>query len=278
MTSQSDLVEIATKIARQYGFDLVRQLGQGAFKTAFLASKGQQQFAFKVARLTGSTERLFRETVALRGCDHPGVAKLYEAFPAEAHGAQWWVVIEELLAGGTLLDQMDGPLDPDRTRRIGLAIAKVLEHLHERRLVHRDIKPANIMFRTSDDQPVLTDFGIVRMLDKPTLTHAFVPMGPGTPMYAAPEQLLNDKSLIDWRTDQFGLAIVLGECLTGRHPFARHGQTAQDAISAVAARHDLPTESAEELNRLGFSGLVRALSPWPVNRFRKPQDFVLSFS
>ncbi|CAM3594395.1 Protein kinase-like protein [Paracidovorax anthurii] len=133
------------------------------------------------------------------------------------------------------------------------------------------------MFRDrSNAHPVLTDFGIVRMLNQPTLTQAFAQMGPGTPAYAAPEQLTNDKALIDWRTDQFDLAIVLAECLLGHHPFLASGKTIPEAIMAVAARHEMPAENAARLAALGFGALRTALKPWPIARFRNPSDFLES--
>ena len=163
-------------------------------------------------------------------------------------------------------------------RDIGVSLAGVLEHLHERRLVHRDIKPANILFRDAGNLPVLTDFGVVRMLDQPSLTRDFLGMGPGTPAYAAPEQLNNEKAQIDWRTDQFGLAVVLAEGLLGRHPFAVPGQGRREAITAVATKSTLPATSAEQLVDLGFAGLIPALHPWPVARHRRPADFIAALA
>jgi eukaryotic-like serine/threonine-protein kinase len=198
-----------------------------------------------------------------------------EAFPATHDGLSLWVVREEYLSGGTLEKRLDGNvLSPDQVRLIGVHLAEVLGHLHQRRLVHRDIKPANILFRDDPNVPVLTDFGVVRMLDQPTLTKAFLGMGPGTPAYAAPEQLNNEKAQIGWRTDQFGLALVLAECLTGHHPFLVPGGTVHDAIISVAARNAPPQATLDELKELGFGCLSRSLQPWPVSRYRKPEEFV----
>jgi serine/threonine protein kinase len=53
-----------------------------------------------------------------------------------------------------------------------------------------------------------------------TLTNPFMGRGPGTPDYSAPEQLMNRKAAIDYRTDQFVLGIVFAQLLLGgRHPF-----------------------------------------------------------
>jgi serine/threonine protein kinase len=135
------------------------------------------------------------------------------------------------------------------------------------------------MFRDAGPVPVLTDFGIVRDLNAPTLTADFMAMGPGTPAYAAPEQLTNEKALIDWRTDQFGLALVLAQCVLGRHPYlAARGGNIRDAIMRVAAKQQMADGSREQLTAAGFGGLVRALDPWPVGRYRRPEDLVAALA
>jgi hypothetical protein len=85
---------------------------------------------------------------------------------------------------------------------------------------------------------------------------------------------LNDKALIDWRTDQYDLAIVLFESIFGHHPFLRAHGSVHDAIVAVANRETLPIESANKLAGAGFECLIQALAPWPVGRFRRPAQFI----
>lgn len=276
MSASLDLSAAAADLCKKRGFEFHGELGKGAFKSAYLAKNAQTSFALKLAAVTGSAERLIREIAALQNCSHPAIARLFDAFTFAYGGLQFWVVCEEYLAGGTLESRLKtGVLPPALLRGIAVTLAEVLEHLNDRKLVHRDIKPANIMFRT-DLAPVLTDFGIVRMLDQPTLTQAFLNMGPGTPAYASPEQLTNDKALIDWRTDQFDLAIVLAEGLLGYHPFLEQGKTIHDAIMSVAAQQEMPAENAQRLQELGFGCLIKALKPWPIARYRRPCEFVES--
>jgi serine/threonine protein kinase len=256
------------------GLSFVEPLGAGAFKGAYLVSDGRHTVALKVAELYGTqAERLAREAEALQTCNHPSIATL-KSVDTFAHAkGTFWIAHEEFLSGGTLQARVDsGPVAPAEARRLGMVFASVLEHLDERRLVHRDIKPANILFRADGVTPVLTDFGIVRILEHPTLTQDFLAMGPGTPFFAAPEQLLNQRALIDWRTDQFGLAVTLSTSVLGRHPFQKDGQSHRDAIIAVAARQPLPEATQLRLSELGLAGLSRAMEPWPVNRHRRPTD------
>lgn len=274
-----DLSAAAVELCRQRGYEFHGELGRGAFKSAYLVITPQGPAALKLAAVAGTPDRLARESAALQTCSHPSIANLLEAFPFVYGQAILWVVREEYLGGGTLEQRLQGQvLPPDDVRRIGICLAEVLAHLHERRLVHRDIKPANILFREDPSVPVLTDFGVVRMLDQPTLTRAFLGMGPGTPAYAAPEQLNNEKAQIGWRTDQFGLAVVLSECLIGRHPFAQPSGTLHDAIAAVSAKKSPPQVALDELDALGFGCLSKALQPWPVSRYRKPEDFIAALA
>jgi len=269
-----DLVAVANDICTRRSWSLVRELGVGAHKRAYLIEQNGKPFALKIAPITPSLKPRFeREAIALQGCAHTAIAILHESSALTFSGLEYWVSVEEYLAFGTLADRcVHGPIHPAEVRRIGLAVADALLHLRQRNLVHRDIKPANILFRTATD-PVLTDFGIVRMLDAPTLTQDFLPQGPGTPLYAAAEQLLNEIPLVDWRTDQFGLALVLAQCVLGDHAFGPEGDLPL-AVSRVAKREPLPSRSQTDLTGAGFGSLVKALSGWPVARYRTPEMFI----
>ncbi len=278
MPIQMDLADVAAFVCKQRSCSLIADLGVGAHKRAYLIEQDGARFALKIAPITPSLKPRFeREATALAGCKHPSVAVLHESVPLSLGGNEFWVSIEEYLSGGTLSSRVAaGQVDHALVRRIGLSLADALDHLRERNLVHRDIKPANVLFRSADEA-VLTDFGIVRMLDAPTLTQEFLPQGPGTPLYASAEQLLNEMVLIDWRTDQFGLAVVLAECAIGYHPFTPEGDVPL-AISRVAKRQAVPPESCEKLAAAGFGSLIKAMAPWPVQRYRYPKDFIHSLS
>lgn len=109
----------------------------------------------------------------------------------------------------------------DRVQKICHAIFQVLdalEYIHSRGVIHRDIKPSNIMVE-SDSNIRLMDLGIARMNDGNKFSqYGFI----GTPQYAAPEQILRDKSRsvqINAATDLYALGITFYEILTGTNPF-----------------------------------------------------------
>ena len=275
MNVESEKLRIARAICNQLNVALESELGAGAFKNAYLVSYEQDRYALKIAPVSESLRPRFeREVQALKDCSHPSIAVLRYAKAHAVEDKSYWVIVEEYLAHGTLEDRLkNGNLPREAVLNMGIALASAIAHLHEKKLVHRDIKPANILFRTPADA-VLTDFGIVRTLSEPSLTHDFIMQGPGTPLYAAPEQLLNEKAAIDWRTDQFGLSLVLVKSLTGHHAFAPANGGPQEAVSAVSQRADLPMHVSEQLHALGLECLVKALKPWPVQRYRYPKDFL----
>ena len=95
-------------------------------------------------------------------------------------------------------------------------VASALEYAHARGLIHRDIKPENIMI-TPAGQPILTDFGIAKLVTAETrLTQTGASIG--TPAYMAPEQALGSNSICP-ATDIYALTVVLYELLTGQVPF-----------------------------------------------------------
>ena len=269
------LEEIAAQYCNEHDAQFVRVLGSGAYKQVFLINQRGVKLALKIALISPSLkERFERESAALLDCRHAAIATLHKVASYMPAGDEYWVSIEEYLHGGTLADRLkQGKLSTSQTRHIGATLGDALLHLHLKNLVHRDIKPANILFR-SESEPVLTDFGLVRVLDKPSLTHDFMAQGPGTPLYSAPEQLLNEKASIDWRADQFGLSLVLAECVLGYHAFDPDGAGQREAVLQMANRLPLAERTKNELNQAGLSCLIKALSPWPVQRYRQPEEFI----
>src|SRR5258708_19436838 len=89
-------------------------------------------------------------------------------------------------------------------------------------MIHRDLKPSNILLdkrntlRNPMGEPILTDFGLARLLASPsfaTLTATQL----GTPLYIAPEQATGDAG--NERSDIYSLGIILYEMVTGTLPF-----------------------------------------------------------
>ena len=120
-----------------------------------------------------------------------------------------------------------GPLPLERAVRMGLGMARALEHVHRAGVLHRDLKPANVIVRADDQEPVLTDFGMATLRGAERLTRTGDLLG--TPLYMAPEQIVGLR--IDARSEVWALGAILFEMLAGRPPF--EGQTLADVSRAV---------------------------------------------
>jgi serine/threonine protein kinase len=269
---------IAEEVSGKLALTLGAFAGGGSFKETYRAlTSSDQVVALKVFDPSCSDlARAERELDAMKKCDSSRVAQLYEwGVVSSRDGIEHIYVIEEFFDGGTLTERLAcGVLAPREVRLLGLALVQSLRELASHRLVHRDIKPDNIMFRSGDDLPVLVDFGLVRDTSRSSLTPTFLPSGPGTPFYASPEQLNNDKHLIDWRTDQFCLGVVLGYCLSGRHPYWRDGMNNGQVVSLVAERECCSSWFQEEAIKAGLGVITKMVEPWPVERFTTPDQLV----
>ena len=127
-------------------------------------------------------------------------------------------IIEEYIDGNILRDVMNLFTAPNEIFRLLSLLVTGLSLIWDKNIIHRDLKPENIIIRPTG-MPCIIDLGIARFLDLEALTKTISPMGPCTPIYASPEQLTNNKNLIDSRSDYFNLGIIALELYLSVHPF-----------------------------------------------------------
>lgn len=272
------LDQIAIEFAGKNHLTDVVFRGKGNFKETYRATTHDgEHIALKILDPQKcSFERSQREIQNMEKCDTPLIAKLYDHGSFSANNRQaYYFCIEEYIDGGSLAEQISSEiLNPNIIRQYVITLIEAIDYLRNMSLVHRDIKPENIMFRSSSNVPVLVDLGVARDLSESSLTPTWLPRGPGTPYYSAPEQLNNEKHLINWRTDQFSLGIVIGICLTGAHPFSEIGMTKGDTVAAVANRRPCTSDFARRASDLGFGFVVKMLDSWPHRRYQSPAELL----
>ena len=145
-----------------------------------------------------------------------------------------------------------------------------LDYAHRQGVVHRDIKPANILLH--EGQPLVADFGIalaVTVAGGDRLTETGLSLG--TPSYMSPEQVTAERKL-DGRSDQYSLACVLYEMLTGQPPFS--APSAQAVVAQILAVDPPPLRERRRTVPAGVAAAVhRALEKIPADRFKTAGDF-----
>lgn len=270
---------VAKAICKHYGLQYIDFAGEGAFKETYHIKENEISRALKIFRSVKSPQRTEREINAMLRCNHSNIGKLINVSTFNYQSNRYLFLIEEYFSGGSLTYRLSsGLLSISEVKKIGVQLIDAVEHIAGHNLVHRDIKPDNIMFGEDKEKPVIVDFGLVRDLSNASLTQTWLMHGPGTPLYAAPEQLNNEKELIDWRTDQFALGILLGITAFGIHPYNGKSSDPNEVVMNIMARAAINQEFIQKCKDIGFIPLVKMVNQWPIGRYRTSQELVKAWS
>ena len=243
MTESRD--RLADALADRYLLE--EALGRGATATVYLAQdlRHGRRVALKVLHAALGqalgVERFQREIRTQARLHHPHILPLFDS--GSAAGQLYYVM--PYVETGTLRErlQRQGPLSVPAAVQLGRDVASAMAYAHALGVVHRDLKPENIVFSPMG-HAILADFGIAYAVDSAAagaggrLTESGVAVG--TPVYMSPEQSAGDE-LVDGRTDQYSLAVVLYETFTLLPPFT--GPNAR-AIFAQKLTESPPRPSA----------------------------------
>jgi len=268
---------LASALSDRYRIE--RELGQGGMATVYLAAdlKHDRKVAVKVlkpelAAVLGA-ERFVVEIKTTAALQHPHILPLFDS--GEADGFLYYVM--PFIDGETLRAKLDREtqLGVDEAVRIATDVASALHYAHTHGVIHRDIKPENILLH--DGRPMVADFGIALAVSAAAggrMTETGLSLG--TPHYMSPEQATAEKD-ITARADQYSLASVLYEMLTGNPPHT--GATAQQIIMKII------TEEAQDVTALRKSvprhvadALAQALEKLPADRFTSTAAFAAALT
>lgn len=261
-------------------YEIEGRIGAGGMAVVFRAhdERLRRPVALKIltpalAADDGFRRRFIREARAAAMVDDPHIIPVFAA--GESDGLLF--IAMRFVAGGDVrsLLSRSGAMSAGRATGIVSAVASALDAAHRAGLVHRDVKPANMLIDVRPGRPdhvYLADFGLSKgALSSGGITRAGHVVG--TPAYLAPEQASGGK--VDGRTDQYSLACVAYELLTGVPPFLR-----DDAAAMVYAHLCEPpppaTARQPSLPSAVDSVLARAMSKNPEQRFLTCQEFAES--
>jgi hypothetical protein len=220
----------AEELPRLPGYDVRRILGQGGMGLVVLAR--QQRLGRLVAiklplHGPGGTGggRFLREARAAAGLRHPNICTLHEV--GEHEGRPYLVM--DYIDGPTLREWLGERPHDRRSAEVVALLARAVAHAHARGVIHRDLKPGNVLVERTTGQPVLTDFGLAKVLDEAGDRISQSGAVQGTPSYMSPEQAAGRSGQVGPLSDVYSLGAILYELLTGRAPY-------DGAVGEVLAR------------------------------------------
>lgn len=272
-------------------YRLSRLLGSGGMGEVYLAEdpRIEQQVAIKIVQGESvyATESLnkeafdlfIREVRVIAKLDHPNILPLFDYGEGEIDNMAVTYIVMPYRKEGSLASwlkkQADKPHTSDDIAPFFLSqAARALQHAHEHSIIHQDVKPSNFLLRERNDEPdhpdlLLADFGIARF------SSASVNMSMtirGTPTYMAPEQWRGHPT---FASDQYALAIMIYQILTGRAPFL--GNIEQLMYAHIHHQAATPSVLNSRISPAVDAVLLKALAKDPDHRFLSLTAFDSAF-
>ena len=223
--------------------------------------------------------RLAQEARTAAGLDHPSIVRIFDfgQYPGGLYIAMEYVAGGSLRAHLQRLQARQRFLPLKQSLQIGVQMADALDYAHKQAVIHRDVKPSNIILKplnrpdSPEQQPfraILTDFGLVKLLEGDSMTQSGTTLG--TPTYMSPEQC--EGLMLDGRSDLYSLGVVLYELVTNRLPF--QFKSLSEAMT-THMRGEMPPPASDvrpNLPPIIDSLLARALTKLPEERYRTGGD------
>jgi len=269
----------ALRAALSDRYTIERELGSGRMAVVYLGTdlRHNRQVAIKVLRpdvaASLGARRFLREIEFAARLTHPHIVPLHDS--GKAAGYLYYVM--PCIEGETLRERLDRErmLPVEEACRIAAEVGDALDYAHRQGVVHRDIKPENILL--SDGHAVVADFGLARALEESggeKLTQTGIVIG--APVYGSPEQCGADGP-VDGRADQYSLATVVYEMLTGDPPFTGA------STRAILARKTTEAPTSPRLLRESIpprveAAVLKALAKLPADRYRTAGEFCVELT
>lgn len=252
----------------QFGkYEIEETLGSGATSDVYRARDKLlgRQVALKVLKPSlvvdvPAFERFLLEARSAAELFHPHIATVLDMGDADG---RFYLAMRYF--HGPSLDKVlkeNGKLSWERILQLAQHIGSALDYAHAQGFLHRDVKPSNILCAANGDF-ILTDFGLTRAMMNTGLTNQTGAVL-GTPAYIAPEVWAGRDA--SPATDQYSLACVVFECLTGQVLF--RGDTPPEVMTHhILDGPELPETWPEDTPPQVGQALLKALERKPGGRY-----------
>ena len=284
-------------------YDIIRKLGGGGFGVVYLVRDTQSDVEYAIKTLHPLLKSNPEEMENLRS-QFKLVSKLIHSHIAPAmilHPVKEVVyasdeerkelrlssgdfVMVMKYAPGVTLSQWrkqfpNGIVPVDIAIEICKQVASALDYAHSEKIIHRDIKPSNVMVETREDKSVIArvlDFGLAAEI-RSSMSRVSTEKGDtsGTRPYMAPEQLQGKKQ--GAATDQYALACMFYELVSGAVPFAGAFETGDFQIMLNSVKSEAP-DPLDELSEEQNNAVLKALSKDMKQRFDSCGDLIAALS
>ena len=274
-------VELGTLLGGTYR--IVRLIGSGGMGQVYEATHERLagRYAVKVVHPEvrdhpDALPRFMREAQVTSRLRHPGIVTVID-FNTLPNGSAFLVM--EYLEGESLgkVLSRSGPMPLERVADLTEQMGSALSAAHAQGIVHRDVHPQNVFVLPPSDRDgeriKILDFGISKIASVPhRITGAAAVMG--TPLYMSPEQAEGRTNELDAASDQFSLAAIVYEMLTGRGAFS--GDTLASIAYQIVHATPVPARTYRpELPPEVESVVSRALAKNRRDRFSSVAEFAV---
>jgi PAS domain S-box-containing protein len=252
------LMKMTELIAERY--EKIELLGRGSYGEVWKVRDTEREgralyYVAKIPRNKNFNDKFRKEADICQQLEgHPNAIKIVDV--VEHRGRV--VLIQEFVAGHSLLELMFGSMEESEKERIILQLVDVVAHAHKNRIVHRDIKPENVLIG-SDGLLKLLDYGVAKELKDKKSSSTMV----GSRPYMAPEQIMGESQIA---SDVWALGVVIYMFYTGLLPFVEANQKAlMDLI--LTREPDPPRQIKPDIPAELETIILKCLKKDPKERF-----------
>ncbi len=271
-------------------YQILEEIGRGAHGVVYKALDPAigRTIAIKAIPLgdidTADRERvregILREARLAGTLSHPNIVTVYDVVDGENEA----FIVMEYVDGESMEVAISAARDkrPNSLTRTAFLtalrqVAQALDYAHRKGIIHRDIKPANIVLtdhragQTAEMVAKIADFGVAKLSahDKTQQVGGAAALV-GTPNYMSPEQVAGAR--LTGATDQFSLAVVAYEVLTGQKAFT--SDSLETLLYRIRNEAEEPVDKLNpELSPTVSKVMQRAMAKNPEDRFTTCGEF-----